>query len=300
MDIKNGLKRFISPINKYTLVKKFRGTYFGGENIDQVNEEIAAFLIKQERPFIVGRTGRNEIEFCGKSYPLSMAQELKIQQEAGFYYNNRTEFTDFQSLYIDAYKSIDICGCWTRSEKKHIGPNTRVTTLTSLEPFFSKAPWTNALDGLNVVVISPFVKSIEMQYNKGIELKFNKMFSLPRMDIRYVKAIQTNAKLQSRSVSWFENLNEMLQSVLSLSVKRRIDVCLIGCGAYGLPLAYKLKTFGISSIVLGGVTQLIFSLYGARHMSDPYLKMLIDDNWVRPSGSEQPDRYEVVEGGAYW
>jgi hypothetical protein len=289
MNIQHELKRIIAPLNKHTFVQRLRGTYYGEENIDLVNIEIAEFILNRESPFIVGRTGRNEIELCGKKYPLSMAQEVKIQQEAGFYYK-----------YIDAYKSIDICGCWTRSEKKHIAPNTRVTTLTSLEPFFSKAPWTDALDGLNVVVISPFVNSIEMQYNKGIELNFNKMVSLPRMDIRYVKAFQTNANLQSRSVSWFENLNGMLENVRSLSGKRRIDVCLIGCGAYGLPLAYKLKSFGISSIVLGGVTQLIFSVYGARHMSDPYLKMLIDDNWVRPSGSEQPESYELVEGGAYW
>jgi len=257
-------------------------------------------LVQQERPFIVGRTGRNEIEFCGKSFPVSNAQELKMQQESGFYFKNRSEFMNFQSLYIDAYKSIDICGCWTTAEKMYLESNSRVTTLTSLEPFFAKAPWTDALEGLNVVVISPFINTIEMQYNKGRKSNFDKMFSLPIMNLQYVKSFQTNASLQSRSVGWFENLNKMLESVLALSAKRRIDVCLIGCGAYGLPLAYKLKDNGISSIILGGATQLIFSVYGARHMSDPKLKSLIDDNWVRPSKIEQPHSYELVEGGAYW
>lgn len=300
MDIINKVKRVVAPINNNTFVQKLRGTYFGKESVDQINEEIKALLTRRQYPFIVGRAGRNEIEFCGKSFPVNRAQELKIQQEAGFYYKNRREFADFQRLYIDAYRSIDICGCWTAAEKKYLKSETRITTLRSLEPFFAKSPWTDALTGLNVVVISPFSNTIETQYNRGININFDKMFSLPKMNIRCVKAIQTNARLHSKSVGWFENLDKMYESVLAISAKCRIDVCLIGCGAYGLPLAYKLKNSEISSIVLGGATQLIFSVYGMRHVSDPTLTGLIEANWVRPSKKEQPDSFKLVEGGAYW
>ena len=46
-------------------------------------------------------------------------------------------------------------------------------------------------------------------------------------------------------------------------MKFDFDVALIGCGAYGFPLAAKLKTAGKQAIHLGGVLQALFGIKGA-------------------------------------
>ena len=42
------------------------------------------------------------------------------------------------------------------------------------------------------------------------------------------------------------------------------DVCLIGCGAYGFPLAAHVKHKGKQAIHLGGTLQLLFGIKGNR------------------------------------
>lgn len=294
------MKRLVAPLNNLKLVKLVRQTYFTDEDVDGINSSISSLILEGASPFIVGRAGRNEIEFCGKRFPVSRAEKEKIQVEAGFYYQSENEFEAFQKLYIDAYKALDICGCWTAAERAFLSDSTKVTTLNSLEPFFSEVPWTEALKGLNVVAISPFAASFESQFSRGLSSNFEKMYVLPPFSLRCVNAIQTNGKSLTPGKTWFENLDQMYRHVLVLNESEAVDVCLIGCGAYGLPLAHKLKNRGVSSIVLGGVNQLLFSVYGTRHQTDPRLKALIQENWVRPASAERPKDHHMVEGGAYW
>ena len=51
---------------------------------------------------------------------------------------------------------------------------------------------------------------------------------------------------------------------VSRSNENRFDIAIIGCGAYGLPLAAKLKKEGRQAIHLAGVTQLMFGIKGKR------------------------------------
>ena len=46
------------------------------------------------------------------------------------------------------------------------------------------------------------------------------------------------------------------------AMKKNFDVAIIGCGAYGFPLAAKLKQAGKIVIHLGGATQLLFGIIG--------------------------------------
>ena len=47
-------------------------------------------------------------------------------------------------------------------------------------------------------------------------------------------------------------------------MKIDFDVAIIGCGAYGFPLAAKLKQAGKQAIHLAGATQLLFGIKGKR------------------------------------
>lgn len=167
--------------------------------------------------------------------------------------------------------------------------------LTSLEPFFADEPWTLALQGKNVLVIHPFDQSIEAQYRRRTKL-FNRPI-LPDFNLITQRAVQTIAgNKDERFETWFDALEYMYNTAM----RKEFDVAILGCGAYGFPLAAKLKRAGKVAIHLGGVTQLIFGIRGARWEQWPEYLDLMTEAWVRPLNSEAPNNSQSVEGGCYW
>ena len=88
-------------------------------------------------------------------------------------------------------------------------------------------------------------------------------------------------------------------------------MCLIGCGAYGFPLAAHVKRTGRQAIHLGGALQLLFGIRGKRWENPTYgvkewglaygcYRELMNDYWVRPGENFKPANAEHVEGACYW
>ena len=84
---------------------------------------------------------------------------------------------------------------------------------------------------------------------------------------------------------------------------KEADVAIIGCGAYGFPLAAKLKQAGKQAIHLAGATQLLFGIKGKRweeNTAFAYVQKFFNDAWVYPSDEDKPKAADKVEGGCYW
>jgi hypothetical protein len=78
------------------------------------------------------------------------------------------------------------------------------------------------------------------------------------------------------------------------------DIAIIGCGAYGFPLAAHVKRMGKKAVHLGGATQILFGIRGKRWDSLPAIAQLMNEHWVRPHFSEIPPGGDAVEDGCYW
>jgi hypothetical protein len=78
------------------------------------------------------------------------------------------------------------------------------------------------------------------------------------------------------------------------------EVVILGCGAYGFPLAARLKTAGKQVIHLGGSTQILFGIKGARWDDHPVISSFYNEAWCRPDPRERPTGAERVEGACYW
>jgi hypothetical protein len=78
------------------------------------------------------------------------------------------------------------------------------------------------------------------------------------------------------------------------------DVAIIGCGAYGFPLAAHVKHLGKKAVHLGGATQVLFGIKGKRWLERDAVSQLINEHWVFPSEDETPAQFKNVEGGCYW
>ena len=181
--------------------------------------------------------------------------------------------------------------------------------LEMLYPFFVERPWTRILKGKKVLVVHPFADTIRSQYQKR-ELLFDNPDVLPEFELKTLKAVQTIAGTKSEFASWFDALKFMETEI----DKIEFDIAIIGCGAYGLPLAAHVKKIGKQAVHMGGGTQLLFGILGKRwtEQYSGYLHYrpgidisldyhpLFNEYWVFPGQNEKPEFAEKVEGGCYW
>ena len=84
------------------------------------------------------------------------------------------------------------------------------------------------------------------------------------------------------------------------AMKRDFNVAILGCGAYGFPLAARIKQAGKQAIHLGGATQILFGIKGSRWDNNPFISKLYNSNWIRPNESEKPTNSGSVENSCYW
>ena len=186
-------------------------------------------------------------------------------------------------------KELDLLGSWLSNEhylQTQINGVPKIALL-HLEPFWSKLPWTRALTNKKVLVIHPFSDTIKQQYNKR-KLLFANREILPQFELQTIKAVQSLGG-NNQFNNWFEALNWMKKEMDKIDY----EVCLLGCGAYGFPLAAHAKRKGKKAIHLGGALQLLFGIKGKRWENPNYgivsLKKkgayldLMNEYWCYPS-----------------
>lgn len=216
---------------------------------------------------------------------------------AGFFPQDISLLKDFASLMGQDVTEMGLCGCWLNEKLLHdkFSETIRFCELGFLEPFDADNPWTVALKGKNVLVIHPFVTSIESQYKKRHKIWSNNNI-LPDFNLLTIRAVQSIAGEPTGFSTWFDALDSMKNQM----DKCNYDIALIGCGAYGFPLAAHAKRTGHKAIHLGGPLQILFGIKGKRWDNIPSVSQYYNEWWIRPLPSETPDFHKNVENGCYW
>lgn len=246
----------------------------------------------------------------GKQFAWWWEDNVKDQMTrwSGFFPSTEENLMKFGEMMVEDSKQLDILGSWLPDEKTMITSfnlNLTKVTLLALEPYWSKNPWSRILEGKKVLVIHPFTSLIEQQYKEKRELLFVDKQVLPKFDLKTIKAVQSLSGDCEYS-DWFEALDSMKKQMDATDY----DIALLGCGAYGFPLAAHAKRMGKQSVHLGGALQLLFGIRGKRWDNPDYgiqefgkqntYKTLFNDSWVYPSASYIPSNAKQVEGGCYW
>jgi hypothetical protein len=244
------------------------------------------------------RSAKRYIQGQGPAWWWNKKILQQMSTHAGFFPAEIIQIEAFCEMMISGLSDVDVLGSWLKEEKffeLELAKSKKVM-LEDLEPFFAELPWTWALQGKKVLVVHPFAEQIESQY-----LIRDKLFGyelLPSFDLITIKAVQSIAGESTSYETWFEALDSMKRQISEID----FEVCILGCGAYGFPLASYVKNLGKKSIHLGGVTQLLFGIKGARwenYVVYPYTN-LFNSYWVRPNDNVRPRTAELVEGGCYW
>jgi len=145
-------------------------------------------------------------------------------------------------------------------------------------------------------VVHPFARSIASQYRQHRQSLFSNPAILPEFELDVLAPPQTLAPATGGFADW----QTALDALICQALERPFDVALLGCGAYGMPLGAAIKRAGRQAIHLGGSLQLLFGIRGRRWDALPSFQPLFNDEWVRPSAEETPQRAEAVDAGCYW
>lgn len=225
----------------------------------------------------------------------------QMQRWSGFFPPTESAVSRFCELMLRDIPLVDVLGSWLAQERlfQNELSNATFVDLELLNPFFSKIPWTRALEGKRVLVIHPFASTIEAQYPRRDSIFPNGV--LPEFELSTIKAVQSLGGESTGFQDWFAALDSMIAKMEEIP----FDVCLIGCGAYGFPLAAHAKRMGKVGIHIGGSLQLFFGIRGKRWENPEYndiynYSQFMNSHWVKPGDEERPKSAEKVEGACYW
>jgi len=316
------MSNIFSPIT-YKLIKGYRDRYitppvdradFERDLIQDVDKasEIIIGALSSEKPIMISRYGATELNATlnyKKKHPLSFLRSIcpfwigertkkNMINLSGFFPSNDKTLSQFSDLIYRITSDIDILGTWIGNENlMPLSKECIKIFLPRIEPFWSRKPWTKCLEGKKIVVIHPFTESIKQQYNKR-ELLFANKDILPEFaSLTVIKAVQSLGGETNGFASWFDALQYMEDEIDKVDY----DVALIGCGAYGMPLAAHCKKMGKKAVHLGGSLQLLFGIRGNRWETEQDIYMqFMNEHWVRPLESERPAGAQNVENACYW
>ena len=288
----------------------------------------AASLIQERildgKPVMISRFGANELAcilnyyFTKKGLLSNILNPIKgipysfrmkkgiissLETGAGFFPATPGNIEKYCEMSLEDLSEIDILGSWQAQEKflYHLmNPEHVRVRLRDLSPVTNpQLPWSSALKGKKVLVIHPFEKTIRSQFSKR-NLLFVNPQTLPHFQLITLKAVQSIAGNGEHTgfKDWFQALGFMKERINEID----FDVAILGCGAYGMPLAAHIKRRGKQAFHLGGETQILFGIKGKRweQPSYNYQELFYNEHWIRPLAIDIPENAKKVEDGCYW
>lgn len=235
-------------------------------------------------------------------YPPIGAEEPSIKalcSNAGFFPDDSSLMPRFYDINVEAMKQIDVLGSYIRDEKMfadELSQARRVNLDGYYAPYYYKSPWTKILEGKKVLVIHPFAKDIYEQYTTKKTKIWEDPDVLPEFDLKVYKAVQSMLGIKTEYNTWFDALKKMEDDIATID----FDIALIGCGAYGMPLAAYCKKLGKQAIHLAGWTQVLFGIIGERWQNNPRVAPMMNEYWIHPSKENIPTEAKKIENGCYW
>jgi hypothetical protein len=267
-----------------------------------------AHHLKNNKLFTAGKIGLTELKLLFSYYFNNKLPDYNSFHEgfinSGIYPLTQETFLFFCEEYIESIKSLDLapqwCGILKDFQKMlydRLSPKCHDTRLGDLEPYYFEKPWSTHLKDKKVLVVSPFARSIERQFSKLDKIWNNKItnnFELETIKFPLSRGLCDND-------NEYKSYKDCLESYKEKIFIKNFDFCIIGVGAYSLPLcAFIKQKMNKSSLHLGGATQVFFGIKGDRWNGIEQVKQHFNEHWINPSGDEIPPKYKLMEDGCYW
>ncbi len=289
----------------------FYAKYLKFESKEIADEDLAEQLLKEiinsNSPFFIGRMGGVELNMCCEYHYIkrhfyknySDYSYLWGIRNAGIFPNTRECYDECCEILQRSIKNITLAAVWPQNYEKYFYKKFSnckyFINWESLYPVINN--YTKYLKGKKILVVSPFSKTIKKQYESR-SLLFKDENILPSFKlITYTPIVSLGGYESDNIKSWKEALFSMFEDIK----KYDFDICLLGCGAYGLALGSMIYNQLNKSVMhIGGSLQLLFGIKGAAYEKREELKPFINKYWVYPSKEETPKVACQVENSCYW
>jgi hypothetical protein len=276
---------------------------FAGQLADAEAGAWIAAALRASKPILVGRLGAVESRLLGEArFRGGRFSRVTLRQahvNAGIFPPEPMALATAANRLGAALAAVDLLARWDSPYQARLvdglNPLPQMAAISALEPWWQPQPWSAALAGLQVLVVHPFVASIEAQWCRRQSL-FSDPTVLPSFSLQTLCPPQTLGGATEGHGNWSAALDGLIAQVAALE----FDVALLGCGAYGLPLGAAIKAQGRSAVHLGGALQLLFGIRGRRWEGIPRYSALSNGAWARPLPDETPAAAALVDGGCYW
>ena len=255
-------------------------------------------LVEGNEPFLISRVGLGGETIVSA---FTLAKQTIPQQGLYFLYNNAgfygtNDTSKFSKMYVDACRNCNAHVYWhspgfIEMEDLIVPHEKTLLDPSCLESFRFETPWTKSLKGKKVLIINPFKQEIDSQLENKHKIWSNA--AILSGDYITYKSVQSIGG-EGPHRDWYDSFDIMCNDISQIE----FDVALLGCGAYGLPLANYIKqTLNKSAIYVGGGLQLYFGIIGKRWENDKDIIKNRNEHWIRPNPTKN---LEKVEGGCYW
>lgn len=313
----------VNMLQVYQATEGFQHTMFDD------NRTLYTYLMGRRQPYVIPRIAgiENNVAVFGhlwrtqgpttemESYFKKIMPSLK--NNAGILLPDMNTIFQYSDAYLGAFDHCDMYSGWEVQgdvmphiaqshqyiqQTYHTERNKPVVWASTMDVFhyLHDTPWTWALRGKRILIVSSMVDSIrekipirnQLWGDTGIDL-------FPDCTFVLLKPPMTQGNASARDF-----MTEFREFTAKLDrIRDQFDVALVSCGGYGNPVCnYIYESCGKSAIYVGGVLQMYFGVVGARWLQErpDILRLYMNAHWSRPKVSERPPGCEDIEKGCYW
>jgi len=293
-------------------------------NIQEENNELRLYLeekITTNTNFILPRISGIENNFaylgvCISTQKLTKEQYSYInnvikamKNNAGIKLTSIKSILKYSELYLEAFNLCDAYFDWDKRGNyiNHIAVSHEFITINfekkkfwalTLDVFnnIHNNPWTQALKGKRLLIISPFIESMKSKLDILPEIYGVDLF--PNCKFIFINPPQTHAAMPSDEFDI--ELEQFINKIKK--IKNKFDIALCSCGGYANLVCAEIFKMDKSAIYVGGVLQMFFGIYGNRWLTEKpeILRIYMNKHWSRPLENEKPTGHTNIENGCYW
>jgi hypothetical protein len=235
-----------------------------------------------------------------------------LKNNAGLLFRNLNDVCEYGHLYMESFDNCELFAGWEKHGnvyphiqeshdyimKKYVSKHMFWANALDIFHYIRSCPWTTALRGKKVLIISSFAESI----NEKLAIRehlYDGVDLFPDCEIITLRPPQTQGTEPS-SQYFGTDLRTFLEKIDELDGK--YDIALVSCGGYGNLVCSHIFKRGKSAIYVGGVLQMYFGILGTRWLLErgDAVRLYLNEYWSRPKDSEKPSNHATIEKACYW
>lgn len=230
-----------------------------------------------------------------------------MKNNAGIKISSVQSLIKYSKLYMNSFDNCETYFGWESYGNyiNHIASSCKYMSAKYIKPqmwtmaldifhYIYSNPWTLALKGKKVLIVSAFEKSIQEKI--PIREKIYGIDLFPDCEIITICPPQTQGAEPS------DEFDIELNSFIEILKPLEYDIALVSCGGYGNLVCDAIYQQGKSAIYVGGVLQMYFGILGNRWLIErpDIVKLFFNEYWSRPKVEERPNGHHLVEKSCYW